>query len=215
VIARVAQFRFPSLHHRREAERNGSERVGPSLARQKGFQAIYYGRIGELEAFSISLFDSRETAEVAGVRMNAEPLIEGQQPEMLPTPVSVVFHHVERSLVRDMVPTVGALSHLKVAPGMDERGVARWNAAFAAMLEGVPGLCQAYLLKELDSAQWITLTFWTDIESLKDGSAVIRSWQASEASAGRPPAFVGTEPSVLTDLRLTVAGVPSTMPTPV
>ena len=215
MIARIAHFRFPSLEHRYEAERNGSQRVGPSLARKKGFQAIYYGRIGELEACSISLFDSREAAEAAGIQMNAEPLIEGQQPDMLPTPVSVIFHHVERSLVRDLVPTAGSLGHLKVAPGMDERSVAPWNAAFAEMLEGVPGLCQAFLLKELDSAKWITLTFWTNIESLKNGSAAIRSWQASEACAGRPPAFVGTEPSVLTDLRLAIAGVPSTMPTPV
>src|SRR5439155_26642164 len=42
MIARVAQFRFPDLQHREEAERNGSVRVGPSLARQPGFQAIYY-----------------------------------------------------------------------------------------------------------------------------------------------------------------------------
>ncbi|HKW08654.1 MAG TPA: hypothetical protein VJS19_13900 [Candidatus Dormibacteraeota bacterium] len=215
MIARVAHFRFPSLLHRHEAERNGSERVGPSLARKKGFQAIYYGRIAELDAFSISLFDSREAAEAAGTQMNAEPLIEGQQPEMLPTPASVKFHHVESSLVRDLVPTAGSLGHLKVAPAMDEGSVARWKAAFVAMLEGVPGLCQAFLLKELSSAQWITLTLWTNIESLQNGSAAIRSWQANEASAGRPPAFVGTEPSVLTDLRLAIAGVPSTMPTPV
>ena len=213
MIARVAHFRFPSLHHRREAERNGSERVAPSLARQKGFQAIYYGRIGELEAYSVSLFDSRETAETAGTRMNAEPLIEGQQPNMLPTPVSVVFHHVEHSLIHDLLPAAGSLGQLKVVPGMDEPSVARWNRAFAAMLESVPGLCQAFLLKELDSAKWIALTFWTDIESLKDGSAAIRPWQASEASAGRPPAFVGAELSLLTDLRLAIAGVPSTMPT--
>ena len=52
MIARIARFRFPSLRHRDEAERNGSERVGPSLAAQPGFQAIYFGRTAELEAFS-------------------------------------------------------------------------------------------------------------------------------------------------------------------
>jgi len=84
MIARVARFRFPSLRHREEAERNGSDRVGPSLASQPGFQAIYYGRIAELQALSISLFDDRETADAAAVTMNAMPLLPGQVAEMLP-----------------------------------------------------------------------------------------------------------------------------------
>jgi len=104
MIARIARFRFPSLRHREEAERNGSERVGPSLAAQPGFQAIYFGRIAELEALSISIFESRDANERAAAIMNAQPLLPGQTPEMLPTPVSVDFYAVLTSTVRDRVP---------------------------------------------------------------------------------------------------------------
>jgi heme-degrading monooxygenase HmoA len=165
--ARVAQFRFPDLQHREEAERNGSVRVGPSLARQPGFQAIYYGRTGELEAVSISLFEDRESADAAAITMNAQPLLDGQIPEM---------------------------------------------EAFGPMLERLPGLCQAYFLRTPDGATRIALTFWTSAKALAAGGAAVGSWQASEAAAGRPPAFTGTEASILTDLQVAIASVSSTMP---
>src|SRR6266550_3553027 len=127
MIARVAQFRFPDLQHREEAERNGTVRVGPSLARQPGFQAIYYGRTGELEAVSISLFEDRESADTAAITMNTQPLLDGQVPEMLPTPDVVTFYEVVTSVVRDEVPTAGRLGYLTLAPGQVEADADRWG----------------------------------------------------------------------------------------
>jgi heme-degrading monooxygenase HmoA len=214
MIARVARFRFPSLRHREEAERNGSERVGPSLARQPGFQAIYYGRIAELQALSISLFDDRETADAAAMTMNAEPLLPGQAPDVLPTPEAVTFYDVVNSLVRDQVPAAGRMGYLTLAASQDEAD--RWVLhAFGPMLEGAPGLSQAYLLRSADGSEWISLTFWASPEAMQSGGAAIGSWQAGEASAGRGPAFVGSEAHTLTDLRVAIAGVPATIPAPV
>lgn len=212
MIARVARFRFPSLRHRLEAERNGFERVGPSLAQQAGFQAIYFGRIAELEAFSISLFDSIQAAESAAKRMNAEPLLEGQIPEMLPTPESVSFYDVVHAIVHDRVPGAARLGNLTVAPDVDEVNASRWVQAFGEMLQGMSDVCQAFLLRSPDSAGLIALTFWTTVEALQAGGAAIGGWQAREAAADRPPAFVGGEAFILTDLRVAIAGVPATMP---
>src|SRR6059058_189190 len=103
MIARVARFSFPSLRHVEEAKRNGQERVAPSLAGQPGFAAVYFGRINELEAFSISIYESRDSAEAAAVRMNAQPLLPGQVSEMLPTPVSVRFYDVAHAIVHESV----------------------------------------------------------------------------------------------------------------
>jgi heme-degrading monooxygenase HmoA len=213
MIARVAQFRFPDLQHREEAERNGSVRVGPSLARQPGFQAIYYGRTRELEAVSISLFEDRESADAAAITMNTQPLLDGQVPEMLPTPDAVTFYEVVTSVVRDEVPTAGRLGYLTLAPGRVEADADRWGVeAFGPMLERLPGLCQAYFLRTPDSATRIALTFWTSAKALEAGGAAVGSWQAREAAAGRPPAFTGIEASILTDLQVAIAGVSSTMP---
>jgi heme-degrading monooxygenase HmoA len=138
-----------------------------SCASQPGFQAIYYGRTGELEAVSIRLFEDRESADAAAITMNAQPLLDGQIPEM---------------------------------------------EAFGPMLERLPGLCQAYFLRTPDGATRIALTFWTSAKALAAGGAAVGSWQASEAAAGRPPAFAGTEASILTDLQVAIAGISSTMP---
>jgi heme-degrading monooxygenase HmoA len=213
MIARVARFRFASLHHREEAERNGSERVGPSLARQRGFEAIYYGRIAELEAFSISLFDDRGTADAAAATMNAQPLLAGQVPDMLPTPETVAFYDVVYALVRDEAPVAGRLGYLTLATDYDETGADRWvREAFRPMLEGIPGLCQGYFLQSPDSPERISLTFWASPQAMQSGGAAIGSWQGREASAGREPAYVGSEALILTDLRVAIAGVPATMP---
>lgn len=214
MIARVARFRFPSLRHREEAERNGFERVRPSLARQAGFQAVYYGRVAELEAFSISVFDSFDDAETAAARMNAEPLLAGQVSEMLPTPESLSFYGIAHAIIRDRIPAAGRLGYLTVAPGTAERDLARWGDAFGARLEREADLCQAFLLESRDSAQRIALTFWTGLEALEAAGAAIGSWQAGEAAAGRPSALVGEEAFLLADLRLAIARVAATMPAP-
>jgi heme-degrading monooxygenase HmoA len=214
MIARVARFSFPSLRHRAEAERNGSERVGPSLARQPGFGAIYFGRIAELEAFSISLFDDRAAAEAAAAAMNAEPLLPGQVPEMLPTPVSVVVYDVLEAIVHDRVPTVGLLGYLGLAPGTDQTSAASWEGGVTATLGRTPGVCQAFLLRALDGDERIALTFWASRDALDAGSAAIGSWQAAEAAAGRRPAMIAAKAFIMTDLRTAIAGVPATMRVP-
>jgi heme-degrading monooxygenase HmoA len=214
MIARVARFSFPSLQHREEAERNGSGRVGPSLAHQPGFQAIYFGRVAELEAFSVSLFDDRAAAEKAAATMNAEPLLPGQVPEMLPTPVSVAVYDVVEAIVHDRVPTVGRLGYLMQAPDADEASARRWAHSFAAMLGAVPGLCQAYLLSASEGGEQIALTFWTDSDAIESGAGAIGSWHAGQVTAGVRPAVVGTEAELMTDLRLAIANVPATMPVP-
>jgi heme-degrading monooxygenase HmoA len=213
MIARVARFRFPSLRHREEAERNGSQRVGRSLAAQPGFQAIYFGRIAELEAFSISIFDSREANERAAAIMNAEPLLPGQTPEMLPTPVSVDIYDVLTSTVRDRVPDAGRLGHLTLASGQEPDAADRWGVdVFGPMLREVPGVCQAYFLRSLDSEDRIALTFWENAEAMAAGGSAIGAWQGREAADGRAPAFVGGDAFLLTNLRVAIAGVPVTMP---
>lgn len=212
MIARVASFRFPTVRHRDEAERNGSERVGPSLAAQPGFQAIYYGRIADLEALSISVFDSLDDADAAAATMNAQPLLRGQTPDLLPTPESVTFYEVAGSIVHDRVPLVGRLGHVKLIAGVDVATADRWFAAFASMLDVVPGLAQAFLLVSPSSDDRIALTLWIGRDAMEAGGAAIRSWHEAEAAAGRPPAAVGTEERVLSDLRVAIVGVPTTMP---
>ena len=73
MVARVARSRFPSQQHREASERNGGERVGPSLARAPGFHALDVGRTGELEGLSISLFESREANEAVGAGPSTPP----------------------------------------------------------------------------------------------------------------------------------------------
>jgi heme-degrading monooxygenase HmoA len=212
MIARVATFRFPTVRHRAEAERNGSERVGPALAAQPGFRAIYYGRTAELEAISISVFDSAELATAAGETMNAQPLLAGQTPELLPTPDSVAFYAVADALVHDRTPKVGRLASLTPAPGSDAAAEDRWRRVFADRMGRVPGLAQAYLLLSPERGERISLTFWTDSSAMESGGAGIGAWQRAEALAGRPPALVGREARTLSNLRCAIIGVPATMP---
>lgn len=213
MIARVARFRFPSLRHREEAERNGVERVGPSLAAQPGFQAVYFGRYAELEAFSISMFESREANERAGALMNAQPLRPGQSPDMLPTPGSVAFYDVLTSMARDRVPAVGRLGHLTLATGQEPGAANHWAiTAFRPMLDEIPGLCQSYFLSSPDSADRIALTFWDSAAAMEEGGVAIGTWQSQQTAAGRAPAFIAGEAFLLTDLRVAIASVPSTMP---
>lgn len=214
MIARVARFRLATLEHREEAERNASDRVAPSLARQPGFRAVYFGRFAELEAFSVSLFDDREAAGAAGVAMNAQPLLAGQVPEMLPSPEAVAFFDVVSSVVHDLVPAVGRLGYLALAPDQNEAAADLWVTSFSEMLEGAHGLCQVFFLRAPDSAQRISLTFWSSLEAMEAGGAAIAAWQAGEASAGRRPAYVAKDSFVLTDLLTAIAGVPATMPDP-
>jgi heme-degrading monooxygenase HmoA len=213
MIARVATFTFPTGQHRDEAERNGSERVGPALSRAPGFRGIYYGRTTSLDALSISLFESREANEAAAAVMNAQPLLPDQIAQMLPTPGSVTFYDVLSSVIHDSSPAVGRLGYLKVGANTDVAAADRWAVdVFAPMLEAVDGLCQAYLLRSADRDERIALTFWKDTDAMRAGGAAIGSWQAGEAAAGRDPALVGTESVILTDLRVTVAGVAATSP---
>lgn len=212
MIARVARFSFPSLKHREEAEHNGSERVGPSLARQPGFQAIYFGRVAELEAVSISMFDSLEMAEAAAGTMNAEPLLAGQVPGLLPTPTSVSFYEVMEAAAHDRVPAVGRLGYLAVAPGLDAATAATWARRFNSMLADVPGLAQAFLLRTSQGDERIALTFWVSRDAMEAGGGGIGAWHAAEIAAGRRPAMVATETVLLTDLRFLLRGVPTTVP---
>ena len=213
MIARIASFTFPTIQRRDAAERNGSERVGPALSRAPGFRGIYYGRTTGLDALSISLFESREANEAAAAAMNAQPLLPDQVAEMLPTPTTVAFYDVLSSLVHDSPPAVGRLGSLTVAANSDAAGADRWAVeVFAPMLERVDGLCQAFLLRSADRDERIALTFWNDATGMREGGAAIGAWQAAEAAAGRDPALVGGESVILTDLRMTVAGVAATLP---
>lgn len=213
MIARVAHFTFPSQQHREEAERNGVARVGPSIAGAAGFHALYYGRTGELSALSISLFESREANEAAGAAMNATPLLPGQVSEMLPTPESVEFLDVLSSVVRDQAPAVGRFGRLTLSPGRSEDDGDRWGReTFTPMLDGVAGLCQAYLLRGSHAGERIALTFWESADAMRRGGEAIGAWQAGEIAAGRTPGFTGTDADILTDLRVLIAAVPSTMP---
>jgi heme-degrading monooxygenase HmoA len=215
MIARVARFTLPSVGHREAAERNGVERVGPALAREPGFHAIYYGRTGELEALSISLFESREANEAAAAVMNAQPLLPGQVPELLPTPVSVAFYEVLSSVVRQQLPVVGRFGQLVIPPGRPGDAADRWGRdVFAPMLAEVAGLCQAYLLRSSESGERVALTLWEGSEAMRRGGETIGSWHGREAAAGRTPGLVGTDAVILTDLRSIVAGVPPTVATP-
>ena len=121
MIVRIAHFRFPDEDHRAAAELNGSQRVWPALASQPGAHAIYYGRTGDLEAYSISVWEDHAKGEAAGAFMNSRPLLPEQTPEMLPTPDAVTFYDVVSSLERDPVPAAGRIGHLRRAPGLPAR----------------------------------------------------------------------------------------------
>ena len=211
MIARVARHRYPNRGLREEAERNRSGRVVPSIIRQPGFRATFYGRNAELEAFSIAMFDSAEAGAAAGAAMDAEPLLPGQTPEMLPTPGSITFCEVRHAIVRDEAPVAGRLDYLTLAAGIDEAGADRWATdVWQPMLETIPGLSQAYLLRSGNSAEWISLLFWSSHEALGPAQAAIGSWRASEVAAGRASAFVLGDTFTLSDAYAVIAAAPST-----
>ena len=206
MIVRIAHFRFPDERRRAAAELNGSQRVWPALASQPGAHAIYYGRTGELEAYSISVWEDLAKGEAAGAFMNSRPLLPEQTPEMLPTPDAVDFYDVVSSLERDPVPAAGRIGHLRRAPGLAGEVADAWGRTqFARMLEGVAGLCQAYLLQpdgggpEVDGER-VSLTFWETAEAMVAGGRAIGAWQAADSSAGRGPAYLGTGAVDLSDL---------------
>ena len=206
MIVRIAHFRFPDEDHQAAAELNGSQRVWPALASQPGAHAIYYGRTGDLEAYSISVWEDHAKGEAAGAFMNSRPLLSGHTPDMLPTPDGVSFYEVVSSLERDPVPAAGRIGHLRRAPGLRVEAADAWGQTqFARMLEGVAGLCQAYLLRPEgngpeDDGERVSLTFWETVEAMGAGGQAIGAWQAAEASAGRGPAFLGTDAVDLSDL---------------
>jgi len=82
------------------------------------------------------------------------------------------------------------------------------------MLEGVAGLCQAYLLRGSEEGERIALTFWESSDAMRRGGEAIGAWQGRELAAGRRPGFVGTDADILTDLRVLAVAMPSTMPLP-
>ena len=85
-------------------------------------------------------------------------------------------------------------------------------ATWRSLLEGLPGLCQAYLLRSLDSNERIVLTFWATAGAMAAAGPAISTWEDAERTAGRPPGFVSTKTIELSHLGLAIAAVPSTMP---
>ncbi|MEO8571915.1 MAG: hypothetical protein ABI553_09470 [Chloroflexota bacterium] len=212
MIARVARLRYPSQLLRAEAERNRSGRVVPSIIRQPGFRATFYGRIAELEAFSITMFDSAEAAAVASAAIDAEPLLPGQTPEMLPTPESITFCEVRHAIVRDQMPVVGRLDYLTRAAGINAASADQWALeVYVPMLETIRGVSHAYLLRSGNSAEWISLVFWSSQEALGPARASIGSWRASEVAAGRASALVIVDAFTLSDAYAVIAGALSTI----
>jgi heme-degrading monooxygenase HmoA len=211
VIVRVAHFRFPDEEHRAAAQVNGSQRVWPALASQPGAHAIYYGRSAELEGYSISLWEDREKGEAAAAFMNSRPLLPGQTPDMLPAPDAVALYEAVSALERDAVPTVGRIGHVRVADGLSDAADGWARTEFTPMLEGLGGLCQAYLLRPDGNGpekgvDRVSLTFWETPEAMAAGGRAIGAWHAAEVSAGRVPGYVGTEAEVLSDLTIGRAG---------
>lgn len=211
MIVRVAHFRFPDEEHRAVAQLNGSQRVWPALASQPGAHAIYYGRSADLEGYSISLWEDREKGEAAAAFMNSRPLLPGHTPDMLPTPDAVAFYETVSALERDAVPMVGRIGHVRVAEGLSEAADAWARTEFTPMLQGLRGLCQAYLLRPDgngpdEDENRVSLTFWETPEAMAAGGRAIGAWQAAEASVGRVPGYVGTDAEVLSDLTIGRAG---------
>jgi heme-degrading monooxygenase HmoA len=211
VIVRVAHFQFPDEEHRAAAQVNGSQRVWPALASQPGAHAIYYGRSASLEGYSISLWEDRDKGEAAAAFMNSRPLLPGHTPDMLPTPDAVAFYETVSALERACVPTVGRIGYMRVANGLSEAADGWARTEFMPMLEGLRGLCQAYLLRpdgngpDKDGDR-VSLTFWETPEAMAAGDRAIAAWQAAEAPAGRAPGSVGTRAEVLSDLTTGRAG---------
>lgn len=211
MIVRVAHFRFPDEEHRAAAQVNGSQRVWPALASQPGAHAIYYGRSAELEGYSISLWEDREKGEAAAAFMNSRPLLPGHTRDMLPTPDAVAFYETVSVLERDAVPTVGRIGHVRVADGLSEAADEWARTEFAPMLEGLRGLCQAYLLRPAGDGpntggDRVSLTFWETPEAMAAGGHAIGAWHGAEASAGRVAGYVGADAEVLSDLTIGRAG---------
>ena len=207
MIVRVAHFRFPDEEHRAAAQLNGSQRVWPALASQPGAHAIYFGRSAELEGYSISLWEDRETGEAAAAFMNSRPLLPGQTPDMLPTPDAVAFYETVSVLERDAAPSVGRIGHVRVAGSLGEAADAWARTEFMPMLAGLRGLCQAYLLRPAGSGPGMNpdrvwLTFWETPQAMGAGGRAIGAWHAAEASAGRVRGDAGTDAEVLTDLTI-------------
>jgi heme-degrading monooxygenase HmoA len=206
MIVRIAHFQFPDEKHRAAAEVNGSQRVWPALASQPGAHAIYYGRSAGLEGYSISVWEDHAKGEAAGAFMNSRPLLPGHSPDMLPTPDAVGFYEVVSALERDRAPAAGRIGYLRVGDRQATEAADEWaRTEFAPMLEGVAGLCQAYLLRPEASSkerseERVSLTFWESPEAMDAGGRAIGAWQAADASEGRAPAYVATEGVRLSDL---------------
>ena len=215
MIVRVAHHQFSSEERRAAAEVNSAGRVRPALAAQPGFHATYYGRTGRLEAYSIAVWEDRAQGEAAAAVMNSQPLLPGQTRDMLPTPEATAFYEPLAEVVRDRLPVVGRLAYHRVVDGQAAEIADAWaRRDLAPLLEGLAGLCQAYLLRSLDSDERIVLTFWETARAMAAAGPATRAWEDAERTAGRTPGFVSSKTIELSHLGLAIAAVPSTMPVP-
>ena len=89
MIARIATFPTLPPEISAEVRRNVVERFMPAIRGEKGFVAGYWLANEDGTWISFSVWESEADMERAGQRANATPLLPGQDPDKIPSPVSV------------------------------------------------------------------------------------------------------------------------------
>ena len=89
MIVRIARFAPMTPDVEAEARRNLVERFKPALSTQPGFLAAYWTTTDDGRWVSVTAWESREALEQGGAAANARPLLPGQNPDKIPSPIAV------------------------------------------------------------------------------------------------------------------------------
>lgn len=97
MIALLSRFAALTPEIEADVRRNLQERFLPALQRQPGFISGYWGKGDDGNPVGITIWESREAAETGSRAANATPLLPGQDPAKLPSPVRTelveIVHH--------------------------------------------------------------------------------------------------------------------------
>ena len=191
MYARIATHTFAHPAEAEAAERNLRERLVPALERQPGFRGAFFGRTPDgAGGLSVSLFADAATARAAGVAINAAPLLDGQDPALLPAPVAVYGCTVLSDDPGTAPARVARLGDLGPSAEEEVADDQRWaTAEFAPFLRTLPGLAHAYLAQDDDTRHRLSLTVWESDEAVEASGQAIGAWSRGQVAAGRRPAL--------------------------
>jgi heme-degrading monooxygenase HmoA len=179
----------------RENERNLRERLIPVLVQQAGFRGASWGRTAQRDSIlSFSLYESEEALHLALPKINAAPLLPGQQAALLSAPttllVCAILHEEPGKASASWVSL--AFFEAKQRPSAEEEQ--RWRGEeVPSFLRSLPGLAHAYLLRPPHAGRWLFSLFWQSEADLIAGQETLRTWSQQERGETQGLALALTE----------------------